>query len=42
VYVSLETSLGPKTLAMGPDYRVAIGADFITEARTLLGADAIV
>ena len=41
VYVALETSVGPKTLALGPDYRVAIGTDFITEARTLLGADAI-
>jgi DNA polymerase-3 subunit alpha len=42
VYVSLETSLGPKTLALGPDYRVAIDPDFLTEARHLLGADAIV
>jgi DNA polymerase-3 subunit alpha len=41
VYVALETSVGPKTLALGPAYRVAIGTDFITEARTLLGADAI-
>ncbi|HUH16139.1 MAG TPA: DNA polymerase III subunit alpha, partial [Gaiellaceae bacterium] len=41
VYVALETSLGPKTLALGPQYRVAIGTDFITEARTLLGADAV-
>ena len=36
VFVSLETSLGPKTLALGPDYRVAIDTDFLTEARTLL------
>jgi DNA polymerase-3 subunit alpha len=42
VYVSLETSLGPKTLALGPDYRVAIDPDFLTEARHLLGADAVV
>ena len=41
VYVALETSVGPKTLALGPAYRVAIDTDFITEARTLLGADAI-
>ena len=27
--------------ALGPDYRVAIDTDFLTEARTLLGADAI-
>jgi hypothetical protein len=42
VYVSLETSVGPKTLALGPQHRVAIGSDFLTEARTLLGVDAIV
>ncbi len=41
VFVALETSLGPKTLALGPAYRVAIDTDFLTEARTLLGADAI-
>ncbi|MBA2461698.1 MAG: DNA polymerase III subunit alpha [Actinobacteria bacterium] len=41
VYVALETSLGPKTLALGPEYRVAIDTDFLTEARTLLGTDAI-
>ena len=33
---------GPKTLALGPGYTVAIDTDFLTEARTLLGADAIV
>jgi DNA polymerase-3 subunit alpha len=42
VLVALDTSLGPKTLALGPEYRVAIDTDFLTEARTLLGADAIV
>ena len=42
VLVALETSLGPKTLALGPEYRVAIDTDFLTEARDLLGADAIV
>ncbi|MGZ8783432.1 MAG: DNA polymerase III subunit alpha, partial [Gaiellaceae bacterium] len=41
VLVALETSMGPKTLALGPGYTVAIGTDFLTEARTLLGADAI-
>ena len=41
VFVSLETSLGPKTLALGPAFRVAIDADFLNEARTLLGADAL-
>ena len=34
--------MGPKTLALGPGYTVAIDTDFLTEARTLLGADAIV
>ena len=38
---TMETSMGPKTYALGPKYRVAIDADFLTEARTLLGADAI-
>ena len=42
VLVALETSLGPKTLALGPGYTVKIDTDFLTEARTLLGADAIV
>ena len=42
VLVALETSMGPKTLALGPGYTVAIDTDFLTEARTLLGADAIV
>jgi DNA polymerase-3 subunit alpha len=42
VLVSLETSLGPKTLALGPGHTVAIDTDFLTEARDLLGADAIV
>ena len=41
VYVSLETSDGPKTLALGPAYRVAIDADFLNEARALLGAEAL-
>jgi len=41
VYVAMETSLGPKTYAFGPKYRVTIDTDFLTEARTLLGADAI-
>jgi DNA polymerase III subunit alpha len=41
VLVQLQTSTGPKTLALGPEYRVAIDTDFLTEARTLLGADAI-
>jgi len=41
VYVALETSLGPKTLALGPRYRVAIDSDFLTDARMRLGIEAI-
>ena len=42
VYVSLETSQGPKTLALGPEYRVGPDTDFLTEARILLGDAAVV
>ncbi|CAN5665112.1 DNA polymerase III subunit alpha [soil metagenome] len=42
VYVALETSLGARTLALGPDYRVQPGADFYAEARALLGEAALV
>ncbi len=41
VLLSLETSLGPKTLALGPQYRVAIDSDFITDARLRLGVEAV-
>jgi hypothetical protein len=41
VYVSLETSLGPKTLALGPQHRVAIDSDFLTDARQRLGVEAL-
>jgi DNA polymerase-3 subunit alpha len=42
VYVALETSLGERTLALGPDYRVKPDADFFAEARALLGETALV
>ncbi len=42
VYVALETSLGERTLALGPDYRVKPDADFFAEARALLGEGALV
>ena len=42
VFVALETSLGPKTLALGPEYRVKPDADFIAEAKALLGEAALV
>ena len=41
VYVALETSLGERTLALGPDYRVKPDADFFAEARALLGEAAL-
>ena len=41
VYVSLETSLGPKTLALGPQHRVQIDSDFLTDARQRLGVEAL-
>jgi DNA polymerase III subunit alpha len=41
VYLSLETSLGPKTLALGPKHRVTIDSDFLADARLRLGMDAI-
>jgi DNA polymerase-3 subunit alpha len=41
VYLSLETSLGEKTLALGPEYRVKPDADFFAEARALLGEAAL-
>jgi DNA polymerase III subunit alpha len=42
VYLALETSLGEKTLALGPDYRVKADSDFLAEARALLGEAALV
>jgi DNA polymerase-3 subunit alpha len=41
VYLSLDTSEGPKTYALGPDYRVRPDADFLAEARTLLGGASV-
>jgi DNA polymerase III subunit alpha len=37
VYVSLSTSEGPRTLALGPGYRVRPDSDFLAEAKALLG-----
>jgi DNA polymerase-3 subunit alpha len=37
VFLSLDTSEGPKTYALGPEYRVRPDADFLAEARSLLG-----
>ncbi|MGZ4258640.1 MAG: DNA polymerase III subunit alpha, partial [Gaiellaceae bacterium] len=41
VYVDLVTSLGPKLLELGPDYRVDPQPDFFASVRHLLGAAAI-
>src|SRR5438874_2625882 len=41
VYVDLVTSLGPKLLELGPDYRVDPQPDFFASVRQLLGAAAI-
>ncbi len=37
VYLALETSMGARTLALGPGYRVQPDSDFIAEAKALLG-----
>jgi DNA polymerase-3 subunit alpha len=42
VFVSMETSMGPKTYALGPQYRVKLDSDFLAEAKSLLGEAAIV
>jgi DNA polymerase-3 subunit alpha len=41
VFVALETSHGPKTLALGSEYRVRPDSDFLAEARALLGDAAV-
>jgi hypothetical protein len=41
VYVALETSQGPRTLAFGPEYRVQPVPDFFAEAKALLGEAAV-
>ncbi len=38
----LTTSEGPKTLALGPEYRVRPDPDFLAEAKALLGDGALV
>jgi DNA polymerase-3 subunit alpha len=42
VYVALETSVGERTLALGPGFRVKPDSDFFAEVRALLGETAIV
>jgi DNA polymerase-3 subunit alpha len=42
VFVALETSQGPRTLAFGPEYRVQPVPDFFAEAKALLGEAAVI
>jgi len=37
VFLSLDTSEGPKTFALGPEFRVRPDSDFLAEATSLLG-----
>jgi DNA polymerase-3 subunit alpha len=41
VYVDCMTSLGPKTLALGPGFRVSPAPDFYAEVKVLLGESAV-
>ncbi len=41
VYLSLDTSEGPKTFALGPEFKVRPDADFLAEAKALLGGAAV-
>jgi DNA polymerase-3 subunit alpha len=41
VYVDLVTSLGPRLLELGPDYRVRPDPDFLAEVKHLLGEGAV-
>jgi DNA polymerase-3 subunit alpha len=41
VLIEMQTSHGPKTLALGPDYRVEPAPDFFAEVKALLGEAAV-
>jgi DNA polymerase-3 subunit alpha len=41
VLIEMQTSRGPKMLALGPDYRVEPAADFFAEVKALLGPAAV-
>jgi DNA polymerase-3 subunit alpha len=41
VLIEMQTSQGPKTLELGPDYRVEPAADFFAEVKALLGPAAV-
>ena len=40
VYLALDTSEGPKTFALGPEFKVRADPDFLAEAKALLGGGA--
>jgi DNA polymerase-3 subunit alpha len=42
VYVAIDSSMGARTLALGPGYRVQPDSDFIAEAKALLGEASVV
>jgi DNA polymerase-3 subunit alpha len=42
VYVAIDSSMGARTLALGPEYRVQPDSDFIAEAKALLGEASVV
>jgi DNA polymerase III subunit alpha len=42
VYLSLDTSEGPKTYALGPEFRVRPDPDFLAEAKALLGGASVI
>ncbi len=42
VFLSLDTSEGPKTYALGPEFKVRADSDFLAEAKALLGGAAVV
>jgi hypothetical protein len=41
VLIEMQTSQGPKILALGPDYCVEPAADFFAEVKALLGPAAV-
>jgi len=41
VLIEIESSVGQRTLALGPEYRVQADSDFLAEAKALLGEAAV-
>jgi hypothetical protein len=41
VRIQMETSEGPRTLQLGPDYQVEPAPDFFAEIKALLGPAAV-